>query len=204
MNQIEKDYFNELIEDRMESSRAIKKKSMRGIEETVVQKYSEKAHFIYELLQNADDCNATEVHFELHRDGLRFWHNGSELFSIISPKVENDENYNGPNGHINAIVAIGNSAKGGTQEYKIGKFGVGFKAVFQYTSTPYIYDDNFFFYIKDLIVPVMLDFDDDKRKRGETLFYFPFNKDGMSAEQAYNEISEKLQNLQFPLVDVLR
>ena len=38
MNQLEKDYFNELIEDRKESSRAIKKKSMRGIEETVVQK----------------------------------------------------------------------------------------------------------------------------------------------------------------------
>ena len=200
MNQLEKDIFNELIKDREESSRAIKKKSMRGVEESVVQKYSEKAHFIYELLQNADDCNATEVHFELHRDGLRFWHNGSVHFSIISPSLENDDTYDGPNGHINAIVAIGNSAKGGTQEYKIGKFGVGFKAVFQYTSTPYIYDDNFYFYIKDLIVPVMLDFDDGKRKQGETLFYFPFNKDGMSAEQAYNEISEKLQNLQFPLL----
>ena len=114
--------------------------------------------------------------------------------------MENDENYTGPNGHINAIVAIGNSAKAGTKEFKIGKFGVGFKAVFQYTSTPYIYDDNFCFYIKDLIVPVMLDFDDDKRKQGDTLFYFPFNKDGMGAEQAYNEISEKLQNLQFPLL----
>jgi len=200
MNQQERIYFKELIQDREESSRAIKKKSMRGVEESVVQKYSEKAHFIYELLQNADDCNATEVHFELHRDGLRFWHNGSVHFSIISPSLENDENYTGPNGHINAIVAIGNSAKGGTQEYKIGKFGVGFKAVFQYTSTPYIDDDNFSFYIKDLIVPVMLDFDDDDREQGNTLFWFPFNKDGMGEEQAYNEISEKLQNLQFPLL----
>lgn len=200
MNQQERIYFKELIQDREESSRAIKKKSMRGVEESVVQKYSEKAHFIYELLQNADDCNATKVHFELHRDGLRFWHNGSVHFSIISPSLENDENYTGPNGHINAIVAIGNSAKGGTQEYKIGKFGVGFKAVFQYTSTPYIYDDNFSFYIKDLIVPVMLDFDDDEREQGNTLFWFPFNKEGMSEEQAYNEISEKLQNLQFPLL----
>lgn len=200
MNSQETKYFLELIKDREESSRAIKKKSMRGVEESVVQKYSEKAHFIYELLQNADDCNASEVHFELTHEGLRFWHNGSEHFSIISPALENDENYTGPNGHINAIVAIGNSAKGGTKEFKIGKFGVGFKAVFQYTSTPYIYDDNFCFYIKDLIVPVMLDFDDDERKQGDTLFYFPFNKDGMGAEQAYNEISEKLQNLQFPLL----
>ena len=190
MNAQETKYFIELIKDREESSRAIKKKSMRGVEESVVQKYSEKAHFIYELLQNADDCNASEVHFELTHEGLRFWHNGSEHFSIISPALENDENYTGPNGHINAIVAIGNSAKGGTKEFKIGKFGVGFKAVFQYTSTPYIYDDNFCFYIKDLIVPVMLDFDDDERKQGDTLFYFPFNKDGMGAEQAYNEISE--------------
>ena len=200
MNRQERQYFLELIKDREESSRAIKKKSMRGVEESVVQKYSEKAHFIYELLQNADDCNASEVHFELTHEGLRFRHNGSVHFSIISPTLENDENYTGPNGHINAIVAIGNSAKAGTKEFKIGKFGVGFKAVFQYTSTPYIYDDNFYFYIKDLIVPVMLDFDDDERNQGDTLFYFPFNKDGMSAEQAYNEISEKLQNLQFPLL----
>ncbi len=200
MNQQEKDIFNELIKDREESSRAIKKRSMRGVEESVVQKYSEKAHFIYELLQNADDCNATEVHFELTHEGLRFWHNGSVHFSIISPTLENDENYTGPNGHVNAILAIGNSAKEGETEFKIGKFGVGFKAVFQYTATPHIYDDNFSFYIKDLIVPVILDLDDGKRKRGETLFWFPFNRQDMAPTRAYLEISEKLQELDFPLL----
>ena len=200
MNPKERKLFEELIRDREESSRAIKKKSMRGVEESVVQKYSEKAHFIYELLQNADDCNATEVHFELTHEGLRFWHNGSVHFSIISPTLENDENYTGPNGHINAIVAIGNSAKGGTQEYKIGKFGVGFKAVFQYTSTPYIYDDNFSFYIKDLIVPVILDDGDKKRNQSETLFWFPFNRTDMEPSRAYLEIAEKLQGLDFPLL----
>lgn len=200
MNQQERKYFEELVLDRQESSRAIKKKSMRGVEESVVQKYSEKAHFVYELLQNADDCNATEVHFELNQDGLRFWHNGSVHFSIISPTLENDENYTGPNGHVNAILAIGNSAKEGETEFKIGKFGVGFKAVFQYTATPYIYDDNFSFYIKDLIVPVILDSDDAKRKRGETLFWFPFNRQDMAPSRAYMEISEKLQELDFPLL----
>lgn len=200
MNKQEQILFEELIKDREESSRAIKKKSMRGVEETVVQKYSEKAHFIHELLQNADDCNATEVHFELGKNGLRFWHNGNVQFSIISPTLENDENYKGPNGHINAIVAIGNSSKGSSTEYKIGKFGVGFKAVFQYTSTPYIYDDNFSFYIKDLIVPVLLDEDNPQRKKGETLFFFPFNNPNISPEKAYDEIAYKLQNLQYPLL----
>ena len=47
-------------------------------------------------------------------------------------------------GHINAITAIGFSSKNQTltddvNDIKIGKFGVGFKAVFQYTTTPYIY-----------------------------------------------------------------
>ena len=176
MNQRERKYFEELSNQRKKIADALREQCVRGVEQAVVQKYSEKAHFIYELLQNADDCKATEVHFELHKDGLRFWHNGSEHFTIISPSDENDE-YKGPIGHINAILAIGYSSKtsNGTNEYKIGKFGVGFKAVFQYTATPYIYDDNFSFYIKDLIVPVAVDSDDKGRKQGDTLFVFPFN-----------------------------
>lgn len=201
MNKQERLYFEELINKRTKTAEALSDWSVKGVEQAVVQKYSEKAHFIYELLQNADDCKATEVHFELHGDGLRFWHNGSEHFTIISPSDERDD-YKGPIGHINSIVAIGGSSKasGKTNEYKIGKFGVGFKAVFQYTATPYIYDDNFSFYIKDLIVPALLDADDDKRKQGETLFWFPFNRKDMPASRAYLEISEKLQELDFPLL----
>ena len=36
----------------------------------------------------------------------------------------------------------------------VGKFGVGFKAVFQYTETPHIYDPNFQFKISKFIVPI--------------------------------------------------
>lgn len=202
MNKQERIYFEELIKDREDSYRLMEKQSMSAIEDLVVQKYSEKAHFIHELLQNADDTKATEAHFELNKNGLRFWHNGSEHFSIISPQLENDKKYRGPNGHVNAIVAIGNSTKGrdGSQEYKIGKFGIGFKAVFQYTKTPHVYDDCFSFYIRNLIIPVLLDKDDSKRKQGETLFYFPFNSDDNSPEASYEDIAEKLQTLQFPLL----
>ena len=34
------------------------KKAYRGIWETAIKKYSDSAHFIYELLQNADDAKA--------------------------------------------------------------------------------------------------------------------------------------------------
>ena len=35
---------------------------MKGIKSSVIEKYSDQAHFIYELLQNADDAGATTVH----------------------------------------------------------------------------------------------------------------------------------------------
>ena len=59
-----------------------------------------------------------------------------------SEKAEKDRKHNRL-GHINAITAIGFSSKNQTltddvNDIKIGKFGVGFKAVFQYTTTPYI------------------------------------------------------------------
>lgn len=173
---------------------------MKGVKDSVVQKYSESAHFVYELLQNADDCEATEVHFELRKNGLRFWHNGCIHFSIIHPDLENSESYSGPNGHINAIAAIGNSPKSeqSNDGQKIGKFGVGFKAVFQYTSTPHIYDDNFCFKIENLIIPRLLEKDDEERKQGETLFYFPFDSLTKPAKIAFDDIDNKFRYLEYP------
>ena len=44
--------------------------------------YKGKAHFVYELLQNADDTQATEASFILEEDRLIFRHNGKVGFSI--------------------------------------------------------------------------------------------------------------------------
>ncbi len=95
---------------------------------------------IYELLQNADDVRATSVSFRLDQDGLYFIHNGSIHFSVSDPHCEGEDAGNGALGHINSITSIANSSK---TEASIGKFGVGFKAVFQYTQTPHIYDPEF-------------------------------------------------------------
>jgi len=92
----------------------------------VTEKYSDTAHFIYELLQNADDADAEFVKFDLKKDGLWITHNGKEAFSVTDPKSK-------IKGHINSITSIGNSGKN-KNEQKIGKFGIGFKAVFVYTA----------------------------------------------------------------------
>lgn len=197
MNAQEKQYFESLHKDRSESADMLEKPSMRGIKNSVVEKYSDQAHFIYELLQNADDAHATTARFVLERDRLIFAHNGTRHFSVSNPATEDADSENGTLGDINAITSIANSNK---TEASIGKFGVGFKAVFQYTSTPHIYGPAFKFRIDRFIVPSLLEGDINERKAEETLFVFPFDHPERNAEEAYRDISDKLRNLSFPLL----
>ncbi|WFF73667.1 ATP-binding protein [Proteiniclasticum sp. QWL-01] len=191
-------YFEDLTVNREEGAKALEGFALRGVKNSVVEKYSDQAHFIYELLQNADDAKATSARFELFKDKLVFAHNGTRRFSVTDPATEAQDLEDGTLGDINAITAVGGSNK--TDEATIGKFGVGFKAVFQYTSTPHIYDPNVFFKIERFIVPIRLEQDYLGRRDGETLFVFPFDHDKRSPEESYADISEKLRSLDYPLL----
>jgi hypothetical protein len=86
------------------------------------QLYSDRAQFLYELIQNAEDAGATWLDFALSADRLEVRHNGR-------PFTESD---------VQAICAVGSSTKPGDLT-AIGRFGIGFKAVYAYTSTPEIH-----------------------------------------------------------------
>lgn len=191
-------HFAALQEIKQTDVKVLLKKSYRGIWETAIKKYSDSAHFIYELLQNADDTKASWVKFDLKDDGLWFKHNGSVRFSISDPENEDSDSENGTLGHINSITSIGNSTK--IDEQKIGKFGIGFKAVFAYSDTPHIYDDRFTFKLENYIVPVEIRSNGEDRANGETLFFFPFNHKSKSPEEACKEIETKLDNLFQPIL----
>ena len=167
---------------------------------SVIDKYTESAHFIYELLQNADDACATKAEFRLSHEGLTFVHNGKERFTISDPDKIVEDQENGKLGHLNAITYTGFSTKDkeGTTN-KIGKFGVGFKAVFQYTNTPHIYDDGICFKIEHFFVPYLID-DVQGRKKSETWIFLPFNKIGKDKDKAYQDISQRLRQLDNPLL----
>lgn len=165
--------------------------AMRGIKQSVVDMYNQKAHFIYELLQNADDAKATRATFELYPDKLVFRHNGKERFTISEEREDIH-----PYGHINAITAIGFSGKQDDEGNKIGKFGIGFKAIYQYSSTPEIYDDTFCFKIEKFVIPTQLRHDYTTRQRGETIFVFPFD----NPKHAFNDVKEKIQGLNNPIL----
>lgn len=178
--------FNKLHDRKVRDAETFNHEDYQGVKTSVVDKYPESAHFVYELLQNADDVFATYAEFMLFDDGLIFKHNGTIPFSI------SDEGQK-PLGHINSITSIGNSSKRNNYN-KIGKFGVGFKSVFTYTDTPEIYDDKFWFRIENLIVPCLLNEDNKYRDKGETLFYIPFK-----ANNNYRDIYGRLHNLDNPI-----
>lgn len=197
MNQQEEKFFKALTKDRSEIADVLDRRAVRGYKDSVVEKYSDQAHFIYELLQNADDALATTARFILEKDKLIFAHNGKRHFSVTNPANEDEDSENKTLGDINSITSIANSNKKGAS---IGKFGVGFKAVFQYTSTPHIYDPDFQFRIERFIVPIALTEDFPGRQKDETLFVFPFDHQERDAKEAYTDISEKLKNLSYPLL----
>ena len=172
--------LKELQRDRLDWIKASRKNKFDdGIKRLLKDLYPDNAHFIYELLQNAEDAQATEVRFILKEDGVEFEHNGDRLFSIEDVK---------------AITSIGVSAKK-DDPTNIGKFGVGFKAVFAYTETPEVASGEFHFRIRDLVVPDTDGLAHCDLGEKETRFSFPFNNPQKPPEKARAEIEKNLRQL---------
>lgn len=169
------------------------------LEELLIGQYSDPAHFIYELLQNADDAGATYARFSLRSKELIFAHDGKKPFDISDPAKETEHKKSKCWGHLNAITLAARSTKTNDQK-TIGKFGIGFKAVFKYTKTPKIYHSDVWFEIIDLFIPIELPNDHPDRKPDETLFVFPFNNPKRNEDEAYKDISEKLVTLIYPVL----
>lgn len=100
--------------------------------------YSDSNHFVYELLQNAEDEKATKVVIEYYRNQLVFYHNGDPF----------DE------GDVRGVSSMLMGTKDRNDAQTIGRFGMGFKSVFKYTYQPEIYSDNEAFVIKNYLLPV--------------------------------------------------
>ena len=138
------------------------------------QLYSERTHFLFELIQNAEDAGATEVAFDLFDDRLELRHDGR-------PFTEAD---------VRGVCGVGKSSKPLTA---IGKFGIGFKSVYAYTKTPRVYSGGEHFGIERYVRP----FPVEPLDAGPgTLFVFPFDHDTVTAATAVQEIAAALNALQ--------
>ena len=139
--------------------------------------YSDKTHFVFELLQNAEDAGASKILFQLFEDKLEVFHDG-RLFT------ETD---------VRGICGVGEGTKA-EDLTQIGKFGIGFKSVYAYTTTPEIHSGDESFRIENYVRPHAT----QQREIGNswtTLFAFPFNKEDVESAVACGEISTRLREL---------
>lgn len=153
---------------------------------TQVSMYSDSTHFVYEILQNADDHGATEILFKLSRDELIIEHNGEPF---------NEEN-------VRAITYFGKSTSR-EDLVKTGRFGIGFKSVFAFTATPIIISRPEHFQIYGLYRVREYTYPEDFSE-SRTRIILPFNHESeqpdyveeiMTKEDAYQQISDCLPKL---------
>ena len=141
--------------------------------------YSDRTHFVFELLQNAEDAGASQIQLELFEDRLEVVHDGRRF---------NDDDVRG-------VCGVGEGTKSREDLNQIGKFGIGFKSVFAYTDTPEIHSGDESFRIEHYVRPFAVN-SRPIQKPWTTLFIFRFdNHDKITPETAFCEIDECLLSL---------
>jgi hypothetical protein len=150
--------------------------------------YSDPTHFVYELLQNAEDAlnerrTQADYHhlpraakFKLFKNRLEFRH-----FGI--PFAEK---------HVRAICDIARSSKD-KNPGAIGHFGIGFKSVYAFTRRPEVHSGDESFVIESLVRPAAI-----TRKQiaeGETVFILPFDHDERLPDESHAIIATRLREL---------
>jgi len=103
--------------------------------------YAKDSHFIFELIQNAEDNSYPDkVEAQLRFEIGQFEIDGQKQTSLI---VHNNEiGFSEQN--VRAICMVGHSTKKKVNGY-IGEKGIGFKSVFRITNCPYIFSNGFQF-----------------------------------------------------------
>lgn len=153
----------------------VENENFKGVKKIIVDNYSDEAHFVYEMLQNADDAKATEITFDLREDRLIVSHNGI-------PFDEKD---------LEGICSISKGTK--SDDYtKIGKFGIGFKSVFVYTESPQVHSGSYDFEIRELVLPKRIS--NESKEKDKTVFVLPFNSK-KTKDIAWDRIYNKLDSL---------
>ena len=139
--------------------------------------YTDRTHFVFELLQNAEDAGANRILFRLFDNRLEVTHDG---------RAFNEADVRG-------VCGVGEGTK--TEDLtQIGKFGIGFKSVYAYTATPEIHSGGEGFRIENYVRPYAVSLKPADHP-WTTLFIFPFDTDEICPETACKEIAGRLRNL---------
>src|SRR5216683_3237091 len=135
--------------------------------------YTDRGHFIFELLQNAEDADSTKVRFTVFADRLEILNDGR---AFSEPDVR-------------GICSIGKGTKAGDRT-QIGKFGIGFKSVYSHTAQPEVHSGTEHFRIEHYVRPHGVEVREIP-SGWTTLFVLPFH----SADVSFKQIASRLERL---------
>ncbi len=139
--------------------------------------YTDNTHFIYELLQNAQDAKAKSISFHLYKDKLE----------IVNDGIPFDEN------DVRAICSIAKGTKK-NDDATIGRFGIGFKSVYAHTLNPEVHSGGEHFTIKHYVRPEKTSPRELENPKN-TLFVLPFNNNDVTQVESYEDIKKSLCSL---------
>lgn len=168
---------------------------LRRALERIIQLYTDRSHFVYELLQNAEDAEAKCIRFVQYSDRLEVLHDGKPFTSK----------------NLQGLCDIGKSDKVDNLN-QIGEFGVGFKSVFGICDTVLLYSDPSHFRNADIgdAIPFSVEITDFTSPKDiayrplnrsyTTRFVFPYTvgrtfSGFKTVEELNRTLSSKLQNL---------
>ncbi|MFM0260460.1 sacsin N-terminal ATP-binding-like domain-containing protein, partial [Paraburkholderia sediminicola] len=133
-------------------------------------RYDDRTHFIFELLQNAEDALGRQLDATAPR-GVSFCLNPESL--VLShfgrPFDEAD---------VRGVCGIAESTK---DKHAIGRFGIGFKSVYTFTDRPEIHSGNEDFAVENYVQPTCTQ--RKERRPEETLIVLPLRLDDGTAHR---------------------
>lgn len=130
--------------------------------------YDDRTHFIFELLQNAEDA--------LGRRGE--WHGSRKVSFTLNPNHLTLSHFGKPfdEADVRSVCEISESTK---NESSIGRFGLGFKSVYTVTDLPEIHSGDEDFAIENFVYPKSLE--RLPRAADETLIILPLRPEDANA-----------------------
>ena len=142
-------------------------------------RYDKRTHFIYELLQNAEDALRRREN----------WHGSRGVAFELTPTELTITHWGAPfnEGDVRGVCGIDESTKDITS---IGRFGIGFKSVYAFTTRPEVHSGDEAFAIENYVWPIAAPA--RRRHPDQTVIVLPLDEDD---DEAKEEIIEGLQTL---------
>jgi len=142
-------------------------------------RYDDRTHFIFELLQNAEDAQAQRG----------AWNGQHKVSFMLEPGVLTISHFGRPfnEADVRGVCGIDESTK---PAWAIGRHGIGFKSVYTFTDCPEIHSGDEDFAIQNYVQPTRASH--LERNADETLIALPLRAEDSTAQ---DEITDGLKRL---------